>query len=64
VSGGFALTDYSAVVGYKTKEYTLTAAAEKKLSQAFVAYYQTVSPTLTVAATAKFPLAAKATAGA
>jgi hypothetical protein len=60
LAAGFSVTDYGVLVGYKTKAYTVSAAAEKKMTTVTASYLQVVSPTITTAAIAKFPLAAKA----
>ena len=49
-ASGFAVGDYGLLVGYKAKDYTVSAAAEKKLTAVTASYFQTVSPTLTAAA--------------
>ena len=59
LAAGFSVTDYGVLVGYKTKAYTVSAAAEKKMTTVTASYLQVVSPTITTAAIAKFPLAAK-----
>lgn len=57
-ASGFAVASYGGVVGYKTGAYAATVSADSK-GTAVASYYQVVSPVLSTAAQAKFPLAAK-----
>ena len=60
-AGGVDMRDYNVLVGYKTKDYTVSAQTEKKASAVSAAFYHAIAPDMTAAAVAKFPLAPKAT---
>jgi len=51
-----ALTDYNVLAGYKTKDTTFAAKTDKKVSAATIGIWQNVSPDMTVAGEAKFPV--------
>ena len=48
------------LVGYKAKDYTVSAQTEKKATAVTASYYHAIAPDMTAAAVAKFPLAPKA----
>lgn len=53
---GVKPADYGVLVGYKTKEYTVSAETEAKLAGLKATFYHVSSPTLTTAAIARMPL--------
>ena len=61
-AGGVDLRDYNVLVGYKSKDYTVSAQTEKKASAVSASYFHAIAPDMTAAAVAKFPLAPKASA--
>jgi len=56
-SGDFSLAEYNLLTGYKSREYTVSLATEKRFQNAVLSYFQSVNPTTSVAAVARFPVA-------
>jgi hypothetical protein len=56
---GFDVQDYNVMLGWKDKNMTAAVVTDKKFSGVTAGVFNTVSPTTSVAAVAKFPLAMK-----
>lgn len=51
----FSLDKYTALVGYKAKDVTVSVEGQQKFDTLFASYHHVINPTLTVAAQAKLP---------